>query len=101
MDLVMDLEGGTSLNKIRGIFYSATTANLTMDYSVKVIEDDVVDSLPSCSQILLIVSSSSLLMGRSRPVVHIFSSTTKTRSNRKLYDLTPSSTLSTVVKVSL
>jgi hypothetical protein len=90
MDLVMDLEGGTSLNKIRGIFYS-----------VKVIEDDVVDSLPSCSQILLIVSSSSLLMGRSRPVVHIFSSTTKTRSNRKLYDLTPSSTLSTVVKVSL
>ena len=76
------------------------TLDLTIEYLVKVIEDNVVDSLLNHSQIPLIVSLPSPLRERSRPATYILSSVTKTRSYWKLYDLTPSSTPSTMVKES-
>jgi hypothetical protein len=58
----MDLEGlDYSQRSKLNFLYSAATTNSTMDYSVKVIEDDAVDSPPSRSQIPLTVSSPSPL----------------------------------------
>jgi hypothetical protein len=77
----------------------ASTANSTMDYSTKMIEDGVVDNSPSCGQALLTVSLPSSLRGRTSPVVRILSTATDSRSFRKLYDSPSSSTPSALVKV--
>ena len=44
--------------------YSAATAQSTMDYSRKAVEDDVVDSPPSCGIIPVPINSPSLLCGK-------------------------------------
>ena len=48
----------------RHLLYSATTAQLTMDYSRKAMEDDVVDSPPSRGIVPLPISSPSPLRSR-------------------------------------
>ena len=48
----------------RHFLYSTTTAQLTMDYSRKAVEDDVVDSPSSRGIIPLPISSPSPLRGR-------------------------------------
>jgi hypothetical protein len=70
-------------SKVNFLYFTATT-NSTMDYLVKVIEDGVVDSSPSRSQIPLTVNSPSPLRGTSRHAVRIISLATKSRSYRKL-----------------
>jgi hypothetical protein len=62
VDSIMDLEGlDCSQQSKLNFLYSAATANSTMDYLVKVIEDGMVDSPPSRNQIPLTVSSPSPL----------------------------------------
>ena len=46
------------------LLYSTATAQSTMDYSRKAIEDDVVDSPPSRGMILVPINSPSLLWGK-------------------------------------
>jgi hypothetical protein len=79
--------------------FPALTANSTMDYSTKVIEDGVVDSPPSCSHVLLMVSLPSPLRGKTRPIVRIMSSAANSRSFQKLCDATFSSIPRALVKV--
>ena len=46
------------------LLYSAATAQSTMDYSLKAVENDVVDSPPSRAIILVPINSSSPLQGK-------------------------------------
>ena len=48
----------------RHLLYSAATAQLTMDYSCKAVEDDVVDSPSSCTIIPVAINSPSPLRGK-------------------------------------
>jgi hypothetical protein len=69
-----------------------------MDYSTKVIEDGVVDSPPSCSHVLHVVSSSLPLKVKIRATARIQSSVANSRSFRKLYDSLSSSIPKVLVK---
>ena len=65
VDLVMEI-GTCALSEHdkRHLLYSTATAQSTMDYSRKAVEDDVVDSPPSCGIIPLPISLPSPLRGR-------------------------------------
>ena len=65
VDLVIEI-GACALSKHdkRHLLYSIATAQSTMDYSHKAVEDDVVDSPPSHGIVPLPISSPSLLRGR-------------------------------------
>ena len=65
MDSVMEI-GTCALSEHdkRHLLYSAATAQSTMDYSCKAVEDDAVDSPPSRGIIPLPISSPSPLRGR-------------------------------------
>ena len=55
---------GLSEHDKRHLLYSAATTQSTMDYSCKAVEDDVVDSPPSCGIVPLPISSPSPLRVR-------------------------------------
>ena len=65
VDSVMEI-GMCALSELdkRHLLYSAATAQSTMDYSRKAVEDDAVDSPPSRGIIPLPISSPSPLWGR-------------------------------------
>jgi hypothetical protein len=84
LDLVMDLERLDFFQQNKGNFlYFAATANSTMDYSAKVIEDSVVDSPPSCGRASLTVSSLPPLRGRPNHGMSILSTVVDSRSFHK------------------
>ena len=65
VDLVMEIEAcALSEHDKQHLLYSATTAQSTMDYSRKAVEDDAVDSPPSRGIVPLPISSPSPLRGR-------------------------------------
>ena len=65
VDSVMEIRTcALSEHDKRHLLYSTATAQSTMDYSRKAVEDDVVDSPPSRGIIPLPISSPSLLRGR-------------------------------------
>ena len=65
VDSMMEIETcGLSEHDKRHLLYSATTAQSTMDYSRKAVEDDVVDSPPSHGIVPLPISSPSPLRVR-------------------------------------
>jgi hypothetical protein len=72
--------------------FSAATANSTMDYSTKVIEDGVVDSPPSSNHVPQVVSSPSPLRAYMKAITHLQSSGAFSRSSQKLYK-SPQSTI--------
>ena len=65
VDSVMEI-GACALSEHdkQHLLYSAATAQSTMDYSRKAVEDDAVDSLPSRGIVPLPISSPSSLQGR-------------------------------------
>ena len=65
VDSVMEI-GACALSEHdkRHLLYSAATAQSTIDYSRKAVEDDAVDSPPSCGIVPLPISSPSPLRGR-------------------------------------
>ena len=65
MDSMMEIETCALLEHgKRHLLYSAATAQSTMDYSSKAVEDDVVDSPPSRAIILVPINSPSPLQGK-------------------------------------
>ena len=61
VDSVMEIEASTFPQHSKGnLLYSAATAQSTMDYSPKAVEDGVVDSPPSC-EVFVVVNSPSPL----------------------------------------
>ena len=81
--------------------YSTMTANLAMDYLAKLIEDVVVDSLPTHGAHFVTVSFLSPLKVRIRTMACILGSNANSRSFCKLYDTPSSSIPYVVVKVFL
>jgi hypothetical protein len=88
------------LQQNKGNFlYSTATSNSIMDYSIKGMDDSVVDSLPSRGPVLTAVMSPSPLKGRTRSGARILKSGIDLRSIRKLYDSPILSIPETLVKV--
>ena len=66
VDSVMDIGAYAFSQHIKGnLLYSAPTAQSTMDYLSKAVDDGVVDSPPSCGA-PLVVNSPSLLRGKGK-----------------------------------
>jgi hypothetical protein len=87
MDSILDQGGLVHSQRSKGNFlFSAATANSTMDYSAKVIEDGVVDSPPSRGHVSQVVSSPSPLRVKTKAAASILRSPADSRSFRKLYD---------------
>ena len=62
MDLVLDLKGlDFSQQRKENFLFFAATVNSTMDYSIKVIEDSVVDNPPNHGHVPQVVNSLSPL----------------------------------------
>ena len=67
MDSVLNEGRLDFLQQSKGNFlYSTATSNSIMDYSIKVMEDSIVDSPPSHNPVLTTVMSPLLLKGRIR-----------------------------------
>jgi hypothetical protein len=73
--------------------------NSTMDSSINMIEDGIVDSPPNCNVQPVTVSSPSPLRAKSTTSVYIRGSFGDLRSSRKFYDIPSSSMPYRVAKV--
>jgi hypothetical protein len=74
VDSVVDLWGVEFFERSKGNnLYSTATANSTIDFATKVIEDSVVDSPPSRGHVPQVVSSPSPLKMKTRGTARILS----------------------------
>jgi hypothetical protein len=87
MDSILDQGGLVHSQRSKGNFlFFVVTANSTMDYSAKVIEDGVVDSPPSRGHVPQVVSSPSPLRMKTKAAASILCSAVDSRLFQKLYD---------------